>query len=106
MIDCKHCATYGHKPLWFAPSIDGLIATRANPRMPYAPSICAVSKDALTNERISTTTDPKIVLDQTDEETLLWEVSDEYLEVVSGMGAAAAAVITLCHASYCFACPS
>jgi hypothetical protein len=48
----------------------------------------------------------KIILDHADEETLLWEVSDEELEAISGMGAAAAAVITLYHASYCFACAS
>ena len=32
------------------------------------------------NETISAMNDPKIILDQTDEETLLWEVSDEELE--------------------------
>jgi hypothetical protein len=47
--------------------------------------------------------DPKIV-DQTDEETPHWEVSDEELEAFSGMGKAA--TITLYQASYCFACPS
>ena len=56
------------------------------------------------NETISAMNDPKIILDQTDEETLLWEVSDEELEAVSGMGEAA--IITLYHASYCFACPA
>jgi hypothetical protein len=46
--------------------------------------------------------DPKIV-DQTDEETH-WEISDEELEAFSGTGKAA--IITLYHASYCFACPA
>jgi hypothetical protein len=56
------------------------------------------------NETISAMNDPKIILDQTDEETLLWEVSDEELEAVSGMGKVG--IITLYHASYCFACPA
>ena len=56
------------------------------------------------NETISAMNDPKIILDQTDEETLLWEVSDEELEAVSGVGKTA--TISLYHASYCFACPS
>ena len=53
--------------------------------------------------KISAMKDPKII-DQTDEETPLWEVSDEELEAFSGMGKAA--IITLYHASYCFACPA
>ena len=56
------------------------------------------------NETISAMNDPKTILDQTDEETLLWEVSDEELEAFCGMGKAA--IITLYHASYCFACPA
>ena len=56
------------------------------------------------NETISAMNDPKIILDHTDEETLLWEVSDEELEAFSGTGKAA--IITLYHASYCFACPA
>ena len=56
------------------------------------------------NETTSAMNDPKIVLDQTDETNPVWEVSDEELEAASGMGAAA--IITLYHASYCFACPS
>jgi len=62
----------------------------------------AVRQEALTNERISTLKDPKIV-DQADEE-IDWEVSDEELEAFSGTGKAA--IITLYHASYCFACPA
>jgi len=56
------------------------------------------------NETISAMNNPKIILDQTDEETLLWEVSDEELEAFSGMGKAA--IVTLYHATYCFACPA
>ena len=48
--------------------------------------------------------DPDIVLDQTDEGTPHWDVSDEELEAVSGIGKAAP--ITLYHATYCFACPA
>jgi hypothetical protein len=46
--------------------------------------------------------DPKIV-NQAEEE-IPWEVSDEELEAFFGMGKAA--IITLFHASYCFACPA
>jgi hypothetical protein len=46
--------------------------------------------------------DPKIV-DEADDE-IHWEVSDEELEAFGGMGKAA--IITLYHASYCFACPA
>lgn len=53
--------------------------------------------------KASTMKDAKIILDQTDEETH-WEVSDEELEAFSGTGKAA--IITLYHASYCFACPA
>jgi hypothetical protein len=56
------------------------------------------------NEAISAMNDPKIIVDHTDDETLLWEVSDEELEAFSGMGKAA--IMTLYHASYCFACPA
>jgi hypothetical protein len=56
------------------------------------------------NETISAMNDPKIILDQTDKETLLWEVSDEELEAVSGVGAAA--IVTLYYATYCFSCPA
>ena len=56
------------------------------------------------NETISAMNNPKIILDQTDEETLLREVSDEELEAVSGVGAAA--IVTLYYATYCFGCPA
>jgi len=56
------------------------------------------------NETISAMNNPKIILDQTDEETLLWEVSDEELEAASGIGKAV--TLTLYNSSYCFACPS
>jgi hypothetical protein len=46
--------------------------------------------------------DPKIV-DEADDE-IHWGVSDEELEAFSSAGKAA--IMTLYHASYCFACPS
>ena len=64
------------------------------------------------NETISAMNNPKIILDQTDEETLLWEVSDEELEAFSGMGKAAIVTFTTLliaslaqHESCCFAFP-
>ncbi len=97
MIEYMRRAIHGHKPFRFALSIADL-------RLMPIGACHMRSRSAQSNESISAMHDPKIVLDQTDETTVLWEVSDEELEAVSGVGKTAA--ITLYHASYCFACPS